>query len=110
MREIMDRRLVLAEAKLTPLQRQVLSLVGEGKTDKQIALALKIDETTTRAQIRSILRILGVHTERPKSVDSRDCRRCMPFPPTHVDELEAHETPSVAPEHPAHEKEPRQVH
>jgi DNA-binding CsgD family transcriptional regulator len=60
MREIMDRRLVLAEAKLTPLQRQVLSLVGEGKTDKQIALALKIDETTTGAQIRSILRILGV--------------------------------------------------
>jgi hypothetical protein len=36
MREIMDRRLVLAEAKLTPLlQRQVPSLVGEGKTDKQ---------------------------------------------------------------------------
>ena len=69
MREIMDRRLVLAEAKLTPLQRQVLSLVGEGKTDKQIALALKIDETTTRAEIRSILRMLRVHTERRKSVD-----------------------------------------
>jgi hypothetical protein len=33
MRENVDYRLILAEAKLTPLQRQVLSLVGEGKTD-----------------------------------------------------------------------------
>ena len=54
---------------MSNITRQVLSLVGEGKTDKEIAQALKIDETTTQAEIRSILRILGVHTERPSPLD-----------------------------------------
>ena len=63
---MMDRRLIEAEAKLTPLQRQLLSLIGEGKTDHQIARALNADEAITKAYIAAMLCKLGVNTTRPK--------------------------------------------
>ena len=62
----MDRRLIEAEAKLTPLQRQLLSLIGEGKTDHQIARASNADEAITKAHIAAMLCKLGVNTTRPK--------------------------------------------
>ena len=61
----MDHRLMEAEAKLTPTQRQLLSLIGEGKTDRQIARALNIDETLTKTYIAAMLCRLGVNTARP---------------------------------------------
>ena len=62
---MMDRRLIEAEAKLTPLQRQLLSLIGEGKTDHQIARALNINEALTKAYIAAMLCKLGVSTAPP---------------------------------------------
>ena len=62
---MMDHRLIEAEAKLTPLQRQLLSLIGEGKTDHQIARALNINETITKAYIAAMLCNLGVNTTPP---------------------------------------------
>ena len=62
----MDHRLIEAETKLTPLQRQLLSLIGEGKTDHQIARELNIDEAITKAYIAAMLCKPGVNTTRPK--------------------------------------------
>ena len=59
---MMDHRLIEAETKLTPLQRQLLSLIGEGKTDHQIARELNIDEAITKAYIAAMLCKLGVNT------------------------------------------------
>jgi len=52
---VMDRRLIEAEAKLTPLQHQLLSLIGEGKTDHQIARALNINEAITKAYTDEVM-------------------------------------------------------
>ena len=62
----MDPQLMETEAKLTPLQRELLSLIGEGKTDHQIAQALNIDEVLMKAYIAAMLCKLGVNTTRPK--------------------------------------------
>lgn len=67
---MMDHRLMEAEAKLTPLQRELLSLIGEGKTDHQIAQALNIDEVLMKAYITAMLCKLGVNTAPPSP-----CRR-----------------------------------
>jgi DNA-binding NarL/FixJ family response regulator len=45
---------------LTPQQLKILSLVCEGKLNKQIAFDLSIAETTVKAHITAILRKLGV--------------------------------------------------
>ena len=45
---------------LTPQQLRILSLVCEGKLNKQIAFDLAIAETTVKAHITAILRKLGV--------------------------------------------------
>jgi DNA-binding NarL/FixJ family response regulator len=45
---------------LTPRELDVLRLVGEGKADKEIALALGIGERTARTHVSSILGKLGL--------------------------------------------------
>jgi len=45
---------------LTPQQSRILSLIGEGKLNKQIAFELAIAETTVKAHLTAILRKLGV--------------------------------------------------
>jgi DNA-binding NarL/FixJ family response regulator len=52
---------------LTPQQLKILSLVCEGKLNKQIAYDLSIAETTVKAHITAILRKLGV-TSRTQAV------------------------------------------
>ncbi|TVQ58143.1 MAG: DNA-binding response regulator [Rhodobacteraceae bacterium] len=47
---------------LTPQQLRILSLVCEGKLNKQIAFDLAIAETTVKAHITAILRKLGVQS------------------------------------------------
>lgn len=49
-------------ASLTPQQRRVLRLMGQGKPNKIIAFELDIGETTVKAHITSILRKLRVHS------------------------------------------------
>ena len=49
-------------ADLTPQQLKILSLICEGKLNKQIAYDLGIAETTVKAHITAILRKLGVQS------------------------------------------------
>jgi DNA-binding NarL/FixJ family response regulator len=54
---------ILTEAdvlKLTKRQREVLSLLARGLSNKEIALALAIAEATTKIHLAAILRVLGV--------------------------------------------------
>jgi PAS domain S-box-containing protein len=48
---------------LTPRQREVLELLGDGKDAREIAAALGVTVATVRTHIRHILRALGVHTQ-----------------------------------------------
>jgi DNA-binding CsgD family transcriptional regulator len=54
---------ILTEAdvlKLTKRQREVLSLLARGLSNKEIARALAIAEATTKIHLAAILRVLGV--------------------------------------------------
>jgi DNA-binding NarL/FixJ family response regulator len=46
--------------KLTARQRDVLTLIAEGRSNKEIARALSIAETTTKIHVAALMRILGV--------------------------------------------------
>jgi GAF domain-containing protein len=48
---------------LTPRQSEVLNLLSEGKSAKEIANALKVSHETARNHIRAILRALGAHSQ-----------------------------------------------
>ena len=50
-----------SDARLTARQKQVLDLVAEGKSNKQIALALGISEGTVKVHVNAAFRALGVH-------------------------------------------------
>ncbi len=50
------------EAKLSKRQQQVVELLLEGKSNKQIALALGISESTVEFHLRNIYEKLGVHS------------------------------------------------
>jgi len=49
------------EADLTARQKEVLSLIAAGRSNKQIALALGISEGTVKVHVNAAFRILGVH-------------------------------------------------
>jgi DNA-binding NarL/FixJ family response regulator len=49
-------------ATLTNQQSRILSLICEGKLNKQIAYELSIAETTVKAHVTAIMRKLGVHS------------------------------------------------
>ncbi len=49
-------------SKLTPRQRQVLQLIAEGLSTKQIALRLKISPKTADANRRAIMNTLDIHS------------------------------------------------
>lgn len=49
-------------ATLTNQQARILSLICEGKLNKQIAYDLSIAETTVKAHVTAIMRKLGVHS------------------------------------------------
>jgi GAF domain-containing protein len=48
---------------LTPRQSEVLSLLSEGRSAKEIANALSVSHETARNHIRAILRALGAHSQ-----------------------------------------------
>lgn len=45
---------------MTPRQREVLMLICEGRSNKQIARTLNVSEFTVKAHVAAILRVLGV--------------------------------------------------
>ncbi|MFL6750707.1 MAG: LuxR C-terminal-related transcriptional regulator [Sphingomicrobium sp.] len=49
------------EARLTARQKQVLELLAEGKSNKQIGSALGISEGTVKVHVNAAFRVLGVH-------------------------------------------------
>src|SRR5262245_33255660 len=51
------------EPRLTPRQRQILSLLASGTRVKQIAARLTLSETTVRNHVHAILAELGAHSQ-----------------------------------------------
>jgi DNA-binding NarL/FixJ family response regulator len=49
------------EARLTARQKEVLELLAEGKSNKQIGTALGISEGTVKVHVNAAFRALGVH-------------------------------------------------
>jgi DNA-binding NarL/FixJ family response regulator len=49
-------------AHLTPRQAEVLRLLEQGRSTKQIALELHLSVETVRNHVRHLLQALGVHT------------------------------------------------
>ena len=50
-----------AEESLTPAEVRVLSLIAEGKSNKEIAAVLSVTEDAVKGQVRSILSKLGAN-------------------------------------------------
>src|SRR4051794_3696498 len=51
---------LLGSETLTPREREVYALIGQGKTNREIATALFLAETTVKVHVGHILRKLGV--------------------------------------------------
>jgi len=60
------------EAKLTSREREVLTLLGEGLSTKEIAQKLTVSEATARNHVQSILNKLGVHSRLEAALYARD--------------------------------------
>jgi DNA-binding NarL/FixJ family response regulator len=58
-------------AKLTPRQRDVLPLLAQGMSNKEIARALKIAEATTKIHAAALCRVLGVRNRTEAAVAAR---------------------------------------
>lgn len=54
--------------KLTARQRDVLVLIAEGRSNKEIARALSIAETTTKIHVAALMRVLGVRNRTEAAV------------------------------------------
>jgi DNA-binding CsgD family transcriptional regulator len=48
--------------RFTPREREILQLVGTGKTSREIAVSLKLSATTIASHRKSICRKLGIHS------------------------------------------------
>jgi DNA-binding NarL/FixJ family response regulator len=59
-------------AGLTARQEEVLRLVGRGRSNREIAVALGISEGTAKNHVAAVLRALGVATRTEAAVRSRD--------------------------------------
>jgi len=51
------------QPELTPRQREILGLLAQGVRARQIAVHLRLSETTVRNHIQAILLALGVHSQ-----------------------------------------------
>ena len=59
-------------AQLTPQQLRVLTMLTEGKLNKQIAYELDVTEATIKAHVSAILRKLGVHSRTQAVIIARE--------------------------------------
>jgi DNA-binding NarL/FixJ family response regulator len=53
---------VLARSRLTPREREIVQLLAEGKTSREVALALGISVKTAETHRANIMRKLEVHS------------------------------------------------
>lgn len=56
-----DEATLSAHSRLTPRQRQVLRLLGQGKSNKEIGQTLGLTEGTVKLHVSAVLRALKVH-------------------------------------------------
>jgi DNA-binding NarL/FixJ family response regulator len=68
--ELPAKRVV--DVQLTPRQREVLRLLGEGRSTDAIASDLGVAVETARNHIRAVLRGLGVHSRLEAVVEGRE--------------------------------------
>jgi DNA-binding NarL/FixJ family response regulator len=61
---------LLGSETLTPREREVFALIGQGKTNREIAKALFLAETTVKVHVRHILRKLGVRTRTEAAIQA----------------------------------------
>ena len=52
----------LASARMTPREREVIDLIAEGSSNKEIADRLSIAEHTVRSHVRNVMEKLALHT------------------------------------------------
>jgi predicted ATPase/DNA-binding CsgD family transcriptional regulator len=67
-------------AGLTPREREILELLADGKTDREIAETLFVSRRTINSHVASILGQLGVHTRQDAVIQARQ-RRLLPNKP-----------------------------
>jgi PAS domain S-box-containing protein len=60
--DVPDRPPVPAHPALTPRQAEVLRLLEDGRSTRQIAEELRLSPETVRNHVRNVLRALGVHS------------------------------------------------
>jgi two-component system nitrate/nitrite response regulator NarL len=54
--------LVLEEVRMTPREREVIDLIGEGLSNKEIAQRLNIATHTVKSHVRNVMEKLALHT------------------------------------------------
>jgi DNA-binding NarL/FixJ family response regulator len=59
---VKGRPLVLESVRMTPRERQVISLISEGMSNKEIAKRLHIATHTVKSHVRNIMEKLALHT------------------------------------------------
>jgi DNA-binding NarL/FixJ family response regulator len=59
------------QSRITPRQREVLYLLCQGKTNKQIASTLELSEHTVKIHVASLLRVLGAHNRTQAALMAR---------------------------------------
>jgi len=52
---------VPVEPRFSPRQREIVSLIASGYSDKQIALTLRVSKRTVRTQLERLYAMNGVH-------------------------------------------------
>jgi len=53
---------VPVEPRFSPRQREIVSLIASGYSDKQIALTLRVSKRTVRTQLERLYAINGLHS------------------------------------------------
>jgi RNA polymerase sigma factor (sigma-70 family) len=57
-----DDRMNRASSRLTPREREILGLIGKGKTTKEIAAILRVSTGTVSNHRKAICRVLDTHS------------------------------------------------
>lgn len=72
--EVVDAAAELSPDSLTSRQQEVLRLLGEGKSNKEIARQLDLSENTVKIHVTAVLKALGVNNRTKAAVVARQFR------------------------------------
>lgn len=68
-------RQAASDSRLSPREHEVLSLIGQGLTNRQIATALFISEATVKVHVRHLLEKLGVRTRTEAALQAQELQQ-----------------------------------